>query len=453
MSVIAKFKREKAGVAGDQPHGPIADPNGPSVEASALSAMDRAVKPRRITPMRAAVVLVILAVLSVGVFGYLRYGMAKSLAVALDHVTVSRVEKATFSDYVPVTGNVAPLDTVFLDTVDGGQVTDVLVEDGAIVEAGRPLARLKNTRLELEVLSREAQLTETESYLANAKLAFQQGDVRNDRDLIDVDRDIARITDSLARQKPLENEGISKSIIVNLEADLAHSQAQRDKIVAAQAEQREVSGRNLAQLQQSIDRMTRSLDLVRENLNNLNIAAPIAGQLTGFTLKVGEVVNPSQRIGQVDSTDAFKITALVDEFYLGRVAAGQAANLELDGATYAMTVAKVYPDVKERQFQVDLRFKDAAPKSIRRGQTMRPRIELGETTGSVVVANGPFYDETGGTWALVMSSDGKQAIKRKVTLGRRNPEAIEVVSGLAPGERVITSSYDGFKDVERIDFN
>lgn len=392
-------------------------------------------------------------VLAVGAVGYLRYGLTKTLAVSTDRVTVSAVQKGTFSDYVPVTGNVAPLDTVFLDTVDGGQVTEVLVEDGAAVQSGEPLARLKNTRLELEVLGREAQLTETQNYLANARLAFQQSELRNQRDMMGVDREILRITDTLTRQKPLENEGIAKSVIANLEADLTHKKAERASIEASQAAEREVAKSNLAQLEQSIQRMTKSLVLVRQNLDNLTISAPITGQLTGFDLKVGEVVNSGQRIGQVDSVDAFKISAMVDEFYLGRVASGQSASLEMDGTAYSLTVAKVYPDVKERQFQVDLRFTGAAPRSIRRGQTMRPRIELDETAGSLIVANGPFYDETGGTWVMVMSSDSRQAVRRSVTLGRRNPEAIEVVSGLSPGERVITSSYDGFKDVERIDFN
>jgi HlyD family secretion protein len=415
--------------------------------------MDRAVKPQRFTPARVVGALVILAVIAVGVFGYMRYGLTRTLAVSTERVTISSVVKATFSDYVPVTGNVAPQDTVFLDTVEGGQVTEVLIEDGTIVAAGDNLARLKNTRLELEVLGREAQLTEQQNFLANARLAFQQSELRNQRDMMNVEREIARLTDTLERQKPLENSGISKQIITNLEADLAHRNAERDSIQLSQATERQVAKSNLAQLETSIDRMTRSLGLVRQNLDNLNISAPIAGQLTGFDLKVGEVVNAGRRVGQVDTVDAYKITAMVDEFYLGRIAVGQNASLETDGATYALTVAKVYPDVRERQFQVDLRFAGETPKAIRRGQTMRPRIELGETAGSLVIPNGPFYDETGGLWVLVVSQDGKAASRRDVTLGRRNPEAIEVVSGLAAGERVITSSYDAFKDVERIDFN
>ncbi len=446
MSVIAKFRRERPA----RPEGPAP---GAQEDAPALSSMDRAVRPKRITPARVGIGVVVLLVLAVGIFGYVRYGLERSLSVSTERITLSTVVQAPFSDYVPVTGSVAPEDTVFLDTVEGGQVTEVLVEDGAVVEAGQALARLKNTRLELEVLGREAQLTEQQNFLANARLAFQQSELRNERDMMNVQRQIDRISDDLRRQKPLENEGIAIATIRNLEADLAHRQADGESIRQSQTAERQVAQRNLAQLEQSIDRMARSLALVRENLDNLTVTAPIAGQLTGFELNVGEVIGSGQRIGQIDTVDAYKVTAMVDEFYLGRVAFGQPATVDVGGAPHGLRVAKVYPDVRERQFAVDLEFTGEPPEGIRRGQTMRPRIELGETAETLVVANGPYYDETGGLFVLVVSGDGRSASRRDVTLGRRNPETVEVVAGLAPGERVITSSYQSFKDVERVDLN
>jgi HlyD family secretion protein len=418
MSVIAKFRRQR-------PEGSDAQAPAPKTDAPSLSSMDRAVTLKRITPARIIGAVIVLLVLSVGAFGYVRYGMQRSLSVSSERVTISTVQQAPFSDYVPVAGSVAPKDTVFLDTVEGGQVTEVMVEDGAIVEAGQALARLKNTRLELEVLGREAQLTEQQNFLANARLAFQQSELRNQRDMMSVQRQIAKISDDLARES----------------------------IEQSQAAERQVAKSNLAQLERSIERMTRSLTLVRENLDNLNVTAPIAGQLTGFELKVGEVVGSGQRIGQVDSINAYKVTAMVDEFYLGRVAFGQSGSVDIGAKTHALRVSKIYPDVRERQFAVDLEFTSEPPAGIRRGQTMRPRIELGETEQSLVIANGPFYDETGGLWVLVVSGDGGSASRRNVTLGRRNPETVEVVAGLVSGERVITSSYQSFKDVERVDLN
>lgn len=449
MSVIAKFRRERP-PPGDNAPGAA---EGAPAAGPALSPMDRAVAVKRITPARIGIGLVVLLVLAVGIFGYVRYGLERSLSVSAERITLSTAMMAPFSDYVPVTGSVAPEDTVFLDTVEGGQVTEVLVEDGAIVEAGQALARLKNTRLELEVLGREAQLTEQQNFLANARLAFQQSELRNQRDMMNVQRQIDRINDDLRRQKPLENEGIAIAVIRNLEADLEHRQAEKESIELSQTAERQVARSNLSQLEQSIDRMARSLALVRENLDNLNVTAPIAGQLTGFELKVGEVIGSGQRIGQIDTVNSYKVTAMVDEFYLGRIAFGQPATVDVGGRPHDLRVAKVYPDVRERQFAVDLEFTGEAPEGIRRGQTLRPRIELGETAETLVVANGPFYDETGGLWVLVVSGDGGSATRRNVTLGRRNPENVEVIAGLAPGERVITSSYQSFKDVERVDLN
>jgi HlyD family secretion protein len=445
MSVITKLRRGRS----EEPPKPTA----PADEPPPLSAMDRAVRLRRITPARIAAGVVLLLVLAVGAFGYLRYGVQRALSVSAERITISTVQQAAFRDYVPVTGSVAPQDTVFLDTVEGGQVTEVLVEDGAVVAAGQPLARLKNTRLELEVLGNEAQLTQQQNYLVTARLSFQQSEVRNKRDLMDLNRNIERTEDQLKRQKPLENEGIAISTIHALEEDLARFKAEREAVQNSQTEQRELARRNLVQIQAAVDRMTASLRLVRGNLDNLTVTAPIAGQLTGFELKVGAVIGPGQRIGQIDSIDSYKIAAQVDEFYLGRVAFGQNASVDIGGVAHGLRVSKVYPDVRERQFTVDLAFTGEAPAGLRRGQTLRPRIELGETAQSLVMANGPFYDETGGVWVFVVSPSGSTAVRRNVTLGRRNPEAIEIVSGLAAGERVITSSYQTFKDVDRVDLN
>src|SRR5690606_9802869 len=254
VSVIAKFRRDR-----QEKPAEAAQRGGETVgEAPPLSPMDRAVAPQRITPARVGAAILVLLVLAVGILGYVRYGLQRTLSASAERVTISNVQQAPLSDYVPVTGSVAPEDTVFLDTVEGGQVTGLLVEDGAIVEAGQALARLKNTRLELEVLGREAQLTEQQNFLANARLAFQQSELRNQRDMMNVERQIDRINDDLTRQKPLENEGIAIAVIRNLEADLAHRQAEKESIELSQAAERQVARSNLSQLEQSIDRMAQS---------------------------------------------------------------------------------------------------------------------------------------------------------------------------------------------------
>ena len=441
MSVIAKFPRDgDPGARQDQ-------------EESTLSAMDRRVRRSPLTPSRIIGVAVFLLAIGVGGFGYVRYGLERRLTVASERVTVSDVRSAPFADYAPVTGSVVPEDTVYLDITESGQVTEVLAEEGAMVEAGAPLARLKNTRLELEVLGNEAQLTEQQNNLANAQIAYEQSILRHRRDVMTVQFEITRLNDLLDRRRPLLGGVVTQFDIDDLERQLANQHELLGVIEQAQAAERELSERNLAQLQRAIDRMVARLGLVQETLGNLSLTAPIAGQLTIFDLNVGEVVGAGQRIGQIDTVGAFKITALVDEFYLNRIVIGQSASVEIAGRAYDLEVSKVSANVRDRQFEVDLAFVDREPPNLRRGQTVRPRIELGETADSLVLPNGPYYDETGGLWVLVLSPDGASASRRDVTLGRRNPELVEVLSGLSEGDRVITSSYQSYRDVERIDFD
>jgi HlyD family secretion protein len=441
VSVIAKLRAKDdssdAGVGAETP----------------LSPMDRRVRPRRITWAGVAGGLVVVAALGAGGYGYVRYGLTRTLSVAAERVTVSAVRAAPFSDYAPVTGNIAPEDTVYLDVINGGQVTEVMAEEGALVDAGEPLARLKNTGLELQVLGLETQISEQQNNFATLRLQFEQNALRYERDLMSLDFQIDLLSDRLGRFRAVETQSRPASEISDLEKEIAFNVAQKAVVERAQAADAELAERTLAQFESQIEQMSARLGLAVESLGDLTLTAPIAGQLTIFDLDVGAVVGPGQRIGQVDAVGGFKITALVDEFYLGRIAIGQSASVEIAGRDLPLEVAKVYPNVRDRQFQVDLAFVGGPPEGLRRGQTVRPRIELGETEDSLVIANGPYYDETGGLWVLVLSPDGATATRRDVTLGRRNPEVVEVLSGLVEGEKVITSSYESFRDVERIDFN
>lgn len=415
--------------------------------------MDRRVRLSRITPTLVVGLIVVLAVLAAGAYAYMRYGRERVLSVAAERVRISVVTEAPFADYVPVTGSIVPRDTAYLDITEGGQVTEVLVEEGAYVSPGQPLARLKNTRLELEVLGREAQLMEQQNNLANSRLAYEQSVLRNRRDLMSAQFEIARLRDELSRLRTLEGTGAPVATIRDLERELAYNEELRTVVEQAQAGEIELAARNIAQLELSVASMTQSLALVRDTLGDLTIAAPIEGQLTSFDLNLGEVVGAGQAIGQIDTVGSFKVSALVDEFYLGRISPGQAAGVEISGDTSPLEVIKVYPNVRDRQFQVDLEFRGAIPANLRRGQTVRPRIELGETSNSLLVDNGPFYEDTGGLWVFALSADAASAERRAVTLGRRNPEQIEILAGLVEGDRIITSSYETFRDVQRINFD
>jgi HlyD family secretion protein len=418
----------------------------------AASAMDRPIRARRLTPARLALAAVVLLAVAVGAFAYVKFGLVHAASVSAERLTLSTVRTGLFRDYVPATGAVVPRETIFLDSVEGGQVVSVLVEEGVHVRAGQPLVKLANTRLQLEVVGREAQFNEQRNNLETLQLAFTQNELQHRRAVEEADYNLERVGAQIARYRPLVEQGFyPKAALQDLERELAYYRAQRATRVEAQAADHQRMERQLSELRGASDRLTGSLSLIRGSLDNLTVTAPIDGQLTVLKVQPGQAVGPGQRIGQVDRIDSYKVTVLIDEFYLGRIIAGQTAVAVLEGRDIPLKVAKVYPDVRERRFQADLDFAGPAPPSIRPGQSLQLRIELGEAPHSLIVGNGAFYEDTGGQWAFVLAPDGASAHRRPVRLGRRNPEAIEVLSGLQPGETIVTSAYQTFKDVERLD--
>jgi HlyD family secretion protein len=373
--------------------------------------------------------------------------------VGAERVTVSPVAYDTFREYIPVTGNVVPRTTVYLDAIEGGQITAVHVEEGAFVTAGQPLVTFKNTNLELQVIGAEAQLTEQLNSLSTTRQNLEQSKLRNQRELIEIEYQIDRLTRELARRQPLvATGGVTKGQIDDLEAELTRYRSLRSPVEQQVRLDEEFGANQLVRMSEALDAMNKSLAIARDNLGNLVIVAPIDGQLTSLEANAGESKARGQRVGQVDELDAFKVSAFVDEFYLSRVALGQLAEVEIDGKSYVLEVSKEYPGVRDRQFEIDLKFSGDAP-PIRRGQTVRMRLEIGQPADTLVLANGAFYDDTGGQWVFVVDESGDFATRRDVRFGRRNPEGVEVLEGLRDGERVITSSYDSFERFDRIQFN
>lgn len=426
------------------------DPNDDPV---VLSPMDRALEQRVVTPGRALVAAGVLAFLALTGYSYFEYGLNRTLSVDPERLSFSTVAYGTFREYIPVTGNIVPRTTVFLDAIEGGQVTEVYVEAGAVVGAGDPLVRLKNTNLQLEVIGREAQLTEQFNNLSATLLSFEQNRLRHRRELIDLQYEIDRLERHLAQRAPLVGTGgATRGELDDLESELDYRRALHAEVLEAQRIDEEFQATQIERLQQAIDAMNLNLGIARENLENLVITAPISGQLTLLEANVGESKSPGQRIGQIDELGTFKVSAFVDEFYLPRVSLGQIATLELAGRDHELEIGKIYPDVRNRQFEVELSFLGDTPALVRRGQTVRMRLDIGEPADTLIVANGAFYDDTGGRWMFVVDSAGQLAERRPVRFGRRNPEGIEVLEGLREGERVVTSSYENLVDFDRIEF-
>jgi len=412
--------------------------------------MDRRIEARSRRPL-----LIGIAVAGVGVLlAIIFFATDTSTSFTLDgqRIRTAEVSKGMYEDYIPLRASVEPEKTVYLDAIEGGRVEAILVEEGAFVEEGQPLIDLSNTSLQLDVIAREAEVSEQLNNLRNTQLAIEQNRLKLKSDLIEIDYQITRLTRLVNRYEELEgNQFISKTDYENSSDELEYWKKRRVVTRESQAQDEIVRLAQIEQLNNSVQQLEKNLKLARANLENLLVRAPRSGQLTSMDAEIGESKSRGERLGQIDDVDRFKATALVNEFYLNRVRIGQQAQLEIDGRDYLLEISKIYPEVRAAQFEVDLRFVGDAPTDIRRGQTLQLRLVLGDSNEqAVLLANGPFFNDTGGAWVFVLSPDGKTATRRPVQLGRRNPNMIEVDGGLVPGDEVIISSYANFIEVERL---
>jgi len=429
------------------------EPRKSSDDVVVLSSMDKRIERKLVTPQRIAIAVGAVLLVAVTIYAYVHYGLTRTLTVGSERLTVSKVSYGTFREYIPVTGNVVPRTTIYLDAISGGQVTEVHTEEGALVKAGEPIVTFKNTDLQLRVITTEAQTSEQLSQLATLRLSYDNTHLANLRTMTEAVYQIDRLERDLKRKRPLlATGGTTQGAIDDLESELARDRANLETAQEALRIEEEFRKTQIDRMNTAQEAMKQNLEVARENLENLVIVAPISGQLTLLEANVGESKASGQRIGQVDEVGAFKVNAFIDEFYISRVAIGQTATVEIDGKNYDLTVSKVYPEVTNRQFEVDLLFSGNPPAAIRRGQTVRMRLEIGQPADTLVLANGAFFDDTGGQWVFVVDPSGDYAERRPVRFGRRNPEGVEVLGGLKQGEEVITSSYESFMTFDRIQF-
>jgi HlyD family secretion protein len=422
-------------------------------EAVSGGAMDRVVVRRTIDKrmlIAGGAAAVILLILLFWMFA----PRSDSMSVSADRLTVATVERGVFEDFLPLRARVTPLVSVYLDAVEGGRVEKKLVEDGAQVVQGQLLVTLSNAELQLSTLEKQAEVEQQLNNMRSQELALTQTRNANLRDLNQAETDLAKTRRQYEVYKPLADKGfVSGKAYKDTKDDLEY-QSKRLAILRqsiSQTEALQVS--QLKQLRLAASSLNSSMGIARSSLDQLNIRAPVTGQLSGFDIQLGQSLQQGERIGQVDSAGADKLQADVDEFYLGRVEIGQTATAEVEGKTYKLKVAKVYPQVRNGQFQIDLIFDGPEPKSIQRGQTLQAKLTLGDPTRALLVPNGAFLNDTGGNWIFVVDSGGKSATKRQVQLGRHNADYIEVLSGLKPGEQVVTSSYNGLVDKDHLTFD
>ena len=414
--------------------------------------MDRVVVRKRID-RRVLIAGAAAAVLLIVLVFWLFAPRAGTQTVSRDRLTIATMESGVFEDFLPLRSRVTPLVTVFLDAVEGGRVEKKLVEDGAQVVQGQMLAVLSNAELQLSTLEKQAEVEQQLNNMRSQELALVQTRNANLRDLNQAETDLAKARRQYDLYQPLSEKGfVSMKTLKDTKDDLRY-QAQRLEILKrsiAQTEALQVS--QLKQLRAASSSLSMSMGVAQGSLRQLSIRAPVTGQLSGFDIQLGQSLQQGERIGQIDSAGADKLQADVDEFYLGRVAVGQRATAEINGRTFRLKVSKVYPQVRNGQFQVDLVFESAEPADMQRGQTIQAKLTLGDSSKAVLIPNGAFFNDTGGNWVFVLDKSGTGARKRSVQLGRRNNDFIEVLGGLKPGERVITSSYSGLVDKDRLTF-
>jgi HlyD family secretion protein len=342
--------------------------------------------------------------------------------------------------------------TVYLDAVEGGRVEQLLVEDGAQVVRGQPLAVLSNADLQLSTLARQTEVEQQLNNMRSQELALQQTRSANRRDLNQAEIELSKAKRLYELQRPLAEKGfVSAKLFNDTKDDLTYQQRRLSILRKSIAEDEQLQASQLSQLRASASSLNQSLSIARSSLSQLQLRAPVSGQLSGFSIQLGQSLERGERLGQIDSAGRSKLVADVDEFYLGRVVAGQTATVEVDGKTYGLKVAKIYPQVRSGQFQIDLVFDGPEPPSLQRGQTVQTKLTLGDSSRALLIPNGAFFNDTGGNWVFVV--DGNGATRRSVQLGRRNNDFIEVLGGLKPGARVITSSYSGLVDKDHLSFD
>lgn len=418
------------------------------------AAMDRPItlpwwRRRHWQQLLVAVAALLLVVLAVAVL----IGPAqRSVRMSLAGAGIATVERGAYRDFIPLRGEVTPLDTVYLDALEGGRVDRILVQAGDFVTAGQPLVEFTNTELELEVLNREGGLVQSITGLQAQETQLEQNRAANDRLLADIEYDVTRLQRAIERRGELAaRQLVSAESVDELRDQLDRAQRLRRMQQDSNARQESLRQQQAPQISVQMARLQESLEIIHGKLRNLIARAPVAGLVTQMELKVGESRGRGERLAEITPQTGYRLTATIDEYYLGRVTEGQLAQVEREGRQWRLRVERVYPQVRNGGFRVDLAFEGGTPAGLLRGQSLQGRLSLGEDVEGLVLASGAFLEASGGNWVFVLDADGDSAHRRHIRLGRRNAEQVEVLSGLEPGERVIASDYTGLDRIDRID--
>ena len=413
--------------------------------------MDRVIAKKKWSKKRILTIAGIVALAGLIVSSYYFTSGGSKLNVDTERITVSEVKKGVFQETIPVNGIVLPETSIYLDAVEGGRVEEKYVEDGAIMKKGQPILRLSNTDLELSLVNQETSVYNLLTQMQISRNAAQQNTINNLNQMTDVDNDLKEakrlydLNKSLYDQKAIGSQEFKQSEIkYNYQLEKARLTKQILKQDSASNRQQ------LAQAQQSYQGSQNALAVMRKKVGDLIVRAPVDGQLTSLDAEIGQNKNKGERLGQLDVLGGFKVRVDVDEHYLSRIYTGLKGHFDFAGKTYELEIKKVYTQVVNGRFQVDMTFTGKVPEGIRRGQTLQILLALSDERQALLLAKGGFYQQTGGNWVFKVSKDGSTAYRVNIQLGNQNPDYYEVLSGLEPGDKVVTSSYENYDNMQEL---
>lgn len=411
--------------------------------------MDRKIEKKTWTLKRILTIAGIIAFVGLSVYAFWFMDVRSTLNVERDKLTISTVQENTFQEFIQVTGTVQPIQTIYLDAIEGGVVQEVFLESGTMVEEGDTILTLTNSSLQLQVMQQTSGLYDQINNVRNSRLNLEQNTLQLQDQLASAKSQMEILKSQYDRQKKLvDRDLISEQEFQTTKENFEYQKRRYELTYESYKKDSVQTISQLRQLNNSEQRMFQNLEAVQQILDNLSVTAPISGQLSTIELNQGQSISSGERIGQVDIMDGFKVRVAIDEYHLSRITQWLRGSFPFDGQSHELVITKIYPVINNGQFEVDMEFVNQAPEGLRRGQTVRIRLELGESASAVQVPRGGFYQTTGGNWVFVVNENDGKAYRRDIRLGRQNPEYFEVLSGLSPGEKVITSSYDTFGDNE-----
>ena len=416
-----------------------------------MDGMDRKIENNKLISKKAIWITVSIIALFLIFYNIFFGDKSSKLNIDLQKITIESVEKDIFQDYIAVQGTVEPIKTIYLDAVEGGRVEEILIEEGNMLKKGDVIIRLSNNNLILEISNTEAQVLRTVNDLRNARNFMHQQLLSSNIQILSLKKDVSRLQRLYEKNAILyADQHIPEEEFLQSEEDFTTS----SKLLQLQTEYHKSDSiyreNQVSSLEKSVGSMTRNLKLAQKRIDNLDIKAPINGELATLNPEIGEVINYGNRVGTMNILDSYKLRVDIDEHYVSRVSRGLLGICDFAGRKYKAKIVKLYPEVQNGRFNVDMVFTEDVPLQIRIGQTSRIKLELGESKQAVLLSKGGFYQSTGGQWVYIVDPSGEFASKRKISIGRQNPRYYEVLEGLSEGEEVIVSSYDNFGNVDKL---